>query len=732
MTMATPSITLPHADRFTTWFPDFLRKELAPYPGRGAIIARMVIAATLSAILIITFRIPGGAIGALSALILSRENLVSTVKSAVYTVAAFAIGGLFTPIGARFFASEPITHFLWEAASLFLIFFLLRTLTLYPVAVGLSLMATNVLSIWYLPGPAERNVELTLWQVAAALIGAVVTLAVEVIFYAIHGGDEVIDGLDVRLQQIEILVRNCADGQPVPPETEHLLAQYAVVGVGGLRRHIARTSDEPLHRMRMSTLVSLTGRSVDFAAAFSSTVSVCSPELQPRAAHLATSIAEIRQCLRTHGQPCGWEVAVQSSPGTPLLSELESMISLMPSVFASDNSIDPRLEILDSAPTSNRLFVEDAFSNPEHLRYVLSATLAAMLCYILYVSLAWPGISTAVTTCVLTSLTNIGASRQKQTLRVAGAIFGGFVFGLGSQVFILPNIDSIAGFTVLFATVSAIAAWVATSSSRLSYAGLQIALAFYLVNLSEFSIQTSLTVARDRAIGVLVGISMMWLVFERFYPRTAADEMIRIFILNLRVMADLIASSSQGADAAAILKIRRQRDQIYRYFGEVNAQSDAVPFETGPLRAGDMAARDRIRRWQASLRTFYLLEAPLLQFRVFGKPDEKSHSFVEIEEAFRHNCIRSFLTMAQILEDQLGRKPHERVVPQSLLAPLEALPPGQEAAFTEREQALLRMTRTIAQLVDRIQFAVASEPLYATDSPVLSQMDAPLSAEHSP
>ena len=67
-----------------------------------------------------------------------------------------------------------------------------------------------------------------------------------------------------------------------------------------------------------------------------------------------------------------------------------------------------------------------------------------------------------------------------------------------------------------------------------------------------------------------------------------------------------------------MLKVRRLREDIYRRFGEVNAQSDAVPFETGPLRAAHMAARDRIRRWQAYLRSFYLLEAPLLQFRLFG------------------------------------------------------------------------------------------------------------------
>jgi multidrug resistance protein MdtO len=711
--MATTSAPLPHAARFATWFPDFLRKELAPYPGRGALVARMVIAATITTIWIVTFRIPGGAIGVFSVFLLSRENLLSTVKSALYVAGAFVVGGLFVPIGARFFASVPITHFLWEAASLFMLFFLVKTLTNYAVAINLAAVATTIFSIWYRTGPAERNVELSLWVVAATLIGAVVTLAVEVVFHAIHGGDAVMDGVEVRLKHIEDLMEDYAANRPPSPETTRMLAQYAVVGVGTLRAHIARANDEPIHRMRISALVSLTGRSIDFAAALSSTVSGLPAAEQPRAVQLVRRIAEIRQSLQAKGQPARWEPDAGRGAGTPLLSELEAMVSLIPSVFASETSIDPRLEVLESPPSSNRLFVNDAFSNPEHLRFVLGGTLAAMLCYVLYVSLDWPGISTSVTTCVFTALTNVGTSRQKQVLRIAGALLGGFVFGLGAQIFILPNINSITGFAVLFAVVTAIAAWVSTSSSRLSYVGLQIALAFYLINLSEFRFQTSLTLGRDRAIGVLLGIFMMWLVFERLYPRPATDEMVRIFISNLRLMAELVTISPAGTDTAAVVKVRGQRDQIYRYFGEVNAQADAVPFETGPERPAHMAARDRIRRWQAALRTFYLLEAPLIQFRVFGAVSQKSRAFAQMDDAFREECARSLEHMADSLENQLNQKPYDPSAPRSLLALLDTPAPGEQAALSEREEALMRMLRTIASLVDRMQNEVASEPLFS-------------------
>ena len=89
----------------------------------------------------------------------------------------------------------------------------------------------------------------------------------------------------------------------------------------------------------------------------------------------------------------------------------------------------------DEIPGIN-LVSPDAFVNPEHLRFAIRGCLAASGCYIIYNSIAWPGISTAVTTCLLTGLSTIGASRQKQILRFAGALVGGFLIGMGSQIFL--------------------------------------------------------------------------------------------------------------------------------------------------------------------------------------------------------------------------------------------------------------------------------------------------------
>ncbi len=716
--MASEAIQLPHAERFREWFPNFLRKELAPYPGRGALVARMVISATLTMIIIFTFRIPEGFVGALTAFFYSHENLVSTARSAAFQIIAFLVGALFIPVGARLLASTPETHFLWVGCSLFIAFFLLRCLTNYGLALNLGLLISIVVIIWYLPGPAESNVELTLWLVLATLIGAVVTLCVEVVFYAMYGRDDLMDGFDARLSLIEDLMTSYGHGRTASPATQAGLAQFAIVGAGSLRSYVARSNYPQLYRVRMSTLVALIARAVDFAAGLASAYPSLPAGLEERATRISRSLADIRHCLHTHGQPCEATLEAKPSPATPLLSELESMVSLMPSIFSSEHAPDPGLEPLDDTPGRSPIFIHDAFSNPEYLRYTLGGTLTAMLCYVLYVSLDWPNLSTSITTCVLTALTTIGAARQKQILRVGGFILGGVVAGIGSQIFILPYIDSIGGFTVLFAAVTTIAAWISTSSSRLSYAGAIVAFAFFQLQLSDFSIQTNLTFARDRLLGILLGITMMWLVFERFFPRSAADEMVRIFVANLRLLADLSSASPRAGHPEDISKIRHQREEIYRHFGEVNAQSDAVPFQTGPLRARDMAARDRIRRWQASLRSFYLLDVPLLQFRLFGGADSESMPFSAYENDFRFECARIFREMADSVENQLATRVHRVGATASLLQRVDSTSAGIAAKASEREQSLIRLTRTMAQLVDRLQSEVAFQGLY--DLPQIS------------
>ena len=116
------------------------------------------------------------------------------------------------------------------------------------------------------------------------------------------------------------------------------------------------------------------------------------------------------------------------------------------------------------------------------------------------------------------------------------------------------------------------------------------------------------------------------------------------------------------------------------------------------------------------MRTFYLLGTPLIQFRIFGDASLKSGAFAQIYDLIRAGCTTAFDSMAASLESQLnGGPPPDGGAPGQLLALLDSQHSAQSATFSEREEALFRMLRTIASLVDHMQKEVASEPLYATE-----------------
>src|SRR5215472_5885572 len=107
MATATMSSVDNRGGGFISWFWDFLKSELTPYPGRGMMVARIVIAATITMILTMTFRVPGAAIGSIIAFVISRENLAATAKFTTAVATALIMATLFVPIGARMFASVP-------------------------------------------------------------------------------------------------------------------------------------------------------------------------------------------------------------------------------------------------------------------------------------------------------------------------------------------------------------------------------------------------------------------------------------------------------------------------------------------------------------------------------------------------------------------------------------------------------------------------------------------------
>ncbi len=630
-----------------TWFLEFLRRELAPYPGRVSLVIRMTIATTLAMLVIDTAHIPSGALGAFFALILSRESLRNTAQQAWLNIAVYALATVYVVLGVALFVDSPVTHFLWVIASFYLIFFVMRTAANYSVAAGFSFLIATAIPIWDRAGSTNVKVSLTLYTLWSVMIGSLCTVFVELVYRSFHPEDPVLAGIADRLEVTAQMLRAAADGKAPAKSQGARLLQYAMVGPSSLRRQLIRAGQLSQVRARASAVVALSDRLVELCAASLDAVSDedrgskgPTREDAERLRALARAVrdqAGAIKALRDVSQIGAskvprWNGTQARSEYLPILPELERNVSLLSEIF---NSFDSSREgnqaaesgakeagksartvgtLLGSKPSA--AFVPDAFTNREHLVFALRGCLATTVCYLFYNGVDWPGINTCVATCIITALATIGSSRQKQLLRVAGAVVGGFVIALPAQVFLLPRMDSITAFTVFFAAVTAFSAWFTTASSRLSYFGLQVALAFYLVNLQEPFRQISLSVARDRVVGVIVGLLAMWLVFDQIAAPLATDRMNTLLRTNLNLLGDMacaVADVGPGMTGGALERFQQLRDKINDSFSQMNAQADAVQFEFGPQRRQKLRERDRMQAMQPPMRSLFLLEISLAE-----------------------------------------------------------------------------------------------------------------------
>jgi multidrug resistance protein MdtO len=619
--MPAQSEALPRAiDQGGKWFWNFMKAELSPYPGRAWVVARMTVSATIVMVLVMTFRIPGGFQGAIFTLIISRENPAETFFSGFRTALGFLIGTLYTLFSIRMLIDDPLTHFLWIVGTLFLFFYLLRIVADYGTAVPLGFGVLGSISLWddtTLNGNAR--VENTLWLAGVVALGVVVTIAVEYVFRRAHPVTDLTEGIEARMHAVEDVLRSAATEQPLNSEQEKKLSLYATVGTSRLSRLILRSEYSRHFKTQMGTAIALVRRLVDIAANFQLALSERTKAIDPadrqRCQVLADDVAEVRRSLTLRQLPAEIKQPLQEAPSQlPFLPTMERTVALIPQAFSGAESMDVLIpEPLDEEG-SRHIFVADAISNPAYVQFALRGTFAAMVCYITYTALDWPGLSTSVLTCFITALSTIGSSRQKQVLRLSGAAIGGFIFGMGAQVFVLPYLDGIAGFTVLFVVVTAIAAWIATASARLSYLGVQLALAFYLINLQEFTIQTSLSIARDRVFGVLLGLLSMGLFFDLLWVRNAVSEMQAVFAHNLELFAELAEQLLEKDNIKAIQRIRQLRDEINNGFQAVSAQSDAVLLDFSSSREQKLQIRTDIRRWQPAIRTLLQVQVASAQY----------------------------------------------------------------------------------------------------------------------
>jgi multidrug resistance protein MdtO len=664
----------------------------------------MVTASTLVMIISMTFRIPYAPFGAIFALILSRDSLEVTANEVRMLAIGFVCAAAYVLLGAMLVLDDPMLRMVWVIATLFLIFFGISVTSNWTVAARFGYLVIITIPLWDLPITADAKVTNTLWAVGTITIASGIALLLEIAYAALRRGSDLTNSVTDQLACVEKLLRCYAEDLGIEASMRTAISRMAMLGTSRLRRILYRSNRSPQYVREMGAVVALTGRLVDLAANLAHFAKRAAAADQGRIARVANQIADIREKLTNGSIPCVAQPDRETDdwPSFPLLGEIERTVLLIPKSFHGSEPL--RVFASTGSEEGNRpaVFAPGALLW-EHLKFGLRGCLAATVCYLIYNALFWPEIATAVTTCFLTAQTTIGSSRQKQALRFGGALVGAGI-SLGAQIFVLPYIDSIAGFAVLFVLVATFAAWIATSSPRLSYLGVQVFVAFALVHLQEFKFQTSLTIGRDRVLGILLGLFVMWLCFDQLWSAAAGVEMRHAFTSSVRLLAQLAREPLSNDLRSAINTSYMLREKINTEFEKTRFLADGVLFEFGPSREADLKCRDLVRRWQPQLSALFLMRIASLKYRLQSPGFETPESIRLLQAAYDAESADQLERMAKRVEDA-GRTSLSGFddPPDSLKRTLDALedearrtfPTGRAESFTTLLDGINRLTSSL-------------------------------------
>ena len=190
-----------------------------------------------------------------------------------------------------------------------------------------------------------------------------------------------------------------------------------------------------------------------------------------------------------------------------------------PALASDIKTLEPETDSKDAAHWLPDWFGYEFWAtHADSLQFGIKFSLGAILCALIVESLGWPGINTAIPTCLVAAQTSLGADYRLSILRVSGAILGGLCAYFYVLIF-QSQLDTIVGFAVATTPVWAIAAWISAGSERIAYLGRQVGFSFAMFVLHDFGPVTDLYLSRDRVIGILLGFIVMGILDYALWPR---------------------------------------------------------------------------------------------------------------------------------------------------------------------------------------------------------------------
>ncbi|WP_213306309.1 FUSC family protein [Paraburkholderia sacchari] len=498
-------------------------KLLAPFPGRTAIVTRIALICALTVLVTSAYGTPEAAISAYVVFFLNKpDRVTSIILPIALLLLVTAIIGI-VMIFAILCINEPALRVASMALLSFGLLFMTSASKLKPVGAIVAMVAGFGLDELGLApvGEAATRGLLYTWLMVAIPVGA--AILVNLVFAP---SPRRLAGKSLA-RRMRLAARRL-NGTATDAERAAFEA-------------CLREGDHEINTWLKLSRLEGTSTQADLAAlrqaAGSTTAILIATELAASepgarlpdacAAKLAQTMEQMAAMLDAGGYPVDVVVDLpEAAASTPLaalaLADLRAALERFAEPAPEAEAAQPPAPA-EHAPARGGFFDEDALTNPDHVRYALKTTAAAMFCYLLYQQLDWSGIHTCFITCYMVSLGTTAETIEKLTLRIAGCLIGA-VLGTAIIVFVMPALASATELMSLVFVGAWLSAWVAMGSPRIAYAGMQIAFAFFLCVIQGPAPGFDLTLARDRAIGILIGNVVVYLIFTRVWPVSIASQ----------------------------------------------------------------------------------------------------------------------------------------------------------------------------------------------------------------
>ena len=582
----TASPAIPWFNPSRSW--EFLRREMAPTPERWQAALRVTLACLICTIPIMIFHLKQPAMMMIGIFMVTREDLSTTLFGTLLAIIAAII-----TCGLLLLYSMCALDLTWlrvlcVPAFIGLGLLMIRVVNPSILGLGVAICVGFGITIPDTVSNIETLNRTPFYYCWAWILGLSVNLGVQYLMNPHTSYSLLVRGLSSRLEAVETLLQGLATGKEVEP-SRSAMAAFAFSGAAEQLRLLKFARPfEPLLKKRELEFrgqIILADRLVTAASVLEIQRTTPGHEaVKKRLLRVAEVCAAWRRALQegrpseVSAPPLERSTGAADMDGLPALAEMERVVELLPLAARGEKLPD---ELKLPPHQKSGFLAPDAFTNPEPIHFAIKGMIAGTICYLLFTLFAYPAIYTCVITCILCSVSTVGASVQKGVLRFAGAAVGG-ALGYLSLMYIFPHVDSLEGFWFPFGAVMALAAYVNFGSVRISYCGIQICLAFCKCALQTYGTYTELRVARDRMIGIALGLLVFGFVNSRLWPVSALETLRAKLSDVFRQMARLASLPDRGKDPTPqMAEAYNVRLQTYQDFNVVNEMLETSKFESG-------------------------------------------------------------------------------------------------------------------------------------------------------